>query len=267
MNHNHPFRLLQTGHHRGFYNMGLDEALLEAVSGGKSLPVLRFYGWNPPTVSVGYFQGLEEEVDLGACKRLGVDVVRRITGGGAVLHRTELTYSIIVPQYHPLAGTSPQDSYRIICAGIIGGLELLGVPSQFTGINDIVTGGRKVSGNAQTRRMGCVLQHGTVLLDTDVDLMFELLRVPAEKIKGKLIQEVKERVTGLRSILGRECSFEEALPVFVRSFGEALSLDFTGGSSDQAGTLTPDGPAPEEESRAQFLAREKFASREWLYKR
>ncbi|GHT97419.1 octanoyltransferase LipM [Spirochaetia bacterium] len=255
-----PFRLLRTGLRAGAYNMGLDEALLEAVSQGASLPVLRFYGWSPAAVSVGYFQGLEEEIDLAACTRHGVDAVRRITGGGAVFHQAELTYSIIMPDAHPLAGNGIQESYVILCAGIVAGLSLLGVPSRFVPINDIIAEGRKISGNAQTRRKGCVLQHGTIMLENDVDLMFELLRVPSEKSRGTLIQDVKERVTSLHTLLGRPVPFEEAEDAMTEGFRRALSLDFGQGTD-------PSLPAPAEDARARELAAEKFGASAWLARR
>ncbi|MDR3337483.1 MAG: lipoate--protein ligase family protein [Treponema sp.] len=252
----YPWRLLKTGFHNGFYNMALDEALLEAVARGNSPPVLRLYGWEPSAVSVGYFQGLEEEVDVGACKRRGVDVVRRISGGGAVFHQAELTYSIIMPVAHPLSGATIDGAYEHLSGGIIQALALLGVSSRFAPVNDILAGDRKISGNAQTRRMGCVLQHGTVLLDLDADLMFELLRVPSEKVKDKLIRDVKERVTGLKALLGRPVPYEAAEQALAEGFRRALALDYTSAE-----------PRPEEEGRAQLLAAEKFAAPAWLYKR
>jgi lipoate-protein ligase A len=258
---NYPFRLVSSGFHDCYYNMALDEALLESVAGklgadGGRLPILRFFGWNPPAVSVGYFQGLTEEVDVDAAKRFGFDLVRRISGGGAVLHRSELTYSIIMSADHALAGKDLNDSYRILCKGIIQGLSLLGIDAVFSGINDILVGGKKVSGNAQTRRFGCILQHGTILLDNDVDTMFEILKVPEEKIKGKLISEVKERVTSIRAVLGKMVSFEEAEAAFVRGFEEAFNLELTKTDLGEA-----------EENRALELAKTKFSTREWLYKR
>jgi lipoate-protein ligase A len=246
--------------------MGLDEALLEAVSQGISPPVLRLYGWNPPAVSVGYFQGLAEEIDLDACKRYGVDVVRRISGGGAVFHQAELTYSMAMPLTHPLAGSTIRESYELLCAGIVRGLDFLGVPSRFIPINDIISGERKISGNAQTRRMGCLLQHGTILLENDVDLMFELLRVPSEKLKGKLIQDVKDRITSLKTLLNRPVSFAEAENALAEGFREALSLEFIR-TIPPAGGETPDIPTPREEGRARELALEKFSSPQWLFKR
>ena len=253
-----PFRLLYTGLHDGFYNMGLDEAILEGVSRGQSPPTLRLYGWSPPAVSVGYFQGLEEEADLPACKARGVDVVRRISGGGAVFHQAELTYSVIMADTHPLAGKTIRESYESLCAGIVEGLALLGVASRFVPINDIIAGGRKISGNAQTRRMGCILQHGTVILVLDVDLMFELLRVPQEKMKGRIVQDVKDRVTSLRA-LRPAVSLPDAAAALAEGFRRALSLDYGPSRDFQA--------EPAEDERARVLGAEKFASREWLYKR
>jgi lipoate-protein ligase A len=236
--------------------MGLDEAIMESVAAGTSPPVLRFYGWQPKAVSVGYFQGLREEVDLEACGRYGVDVVRRITGGGAVFHQQELTYSIILGRGHPLAGEGIQDSYRILCAAIVRGLAVLGLNSCFEPINDIICGGRKISGNAQTRRMGVVLQHGTIILDLDLDLMFSLLKVPREKLKGRIIREVKERVTSLKE-QGVGSDFGEVQAAMIRGFREALSLDFDAETGLTAG----------ENARAEELAATKFSSGEWLYKR
>ena len=205
----------------GALNMGIDEAVLGAVSRAESPPTLRLYRWSPPCVTVGYFQGLEAEVDLEACRAGGVDTVRRLTGGGAVFHESEITYSLVVPLSHELAPDGILASYRLICAGIVRGLAILGVESAFEPINDILSGGRKISGNAQTRRQGCLLQHGTVLLDLDVERMFTLLKVPAEKLKGKLIEDVKSRVTSLRMLLGREIPYEEAAAALRRGFAEA----------------------------------------------
>ena len=132
-------RILFTGLNSAFFNMGLDEAILESVAAGSCPPTLRFYGWTPSAISLGYFQGIHEEVDTQACREKGVDIVRRITGGGAVFHDTEVTYSIVIPEGHRLAPDSITDSYAILCAGIVEGLAILGVGSEFVPINDIVS--------------------------------------------------------------------------------------------------------------------------------
>jgi lipoate-protein ligase A len=238
--------------------MGLDEALMETVSRGKSPPVLRLYGWKPPAVSVGYFQDLREEVDLEACRNRGIDVVRRITGGGAVFHQAELTYSLIMPLDHPLARGSIGDSYALLCAGIIAGLSQWALEGVFAPINDVLVGGKKISGSAQTRREGVLLQHGTVLLDIDGELMFSLLRVPPEKVRGGRITGLTERVTSLKTLLGREVPLEEAAQALAEGFRAALSLDFD--------PLSPEPPRPQEEERAFTLGTEKFASAAWLFR-
>ena len=250
------FRLLETGVHPGSFNMGLDEAILAAVAEGREPPTLRFYGWNPPTVTLGYFQGLDEELDREACARMGVDIVRRITGGGAVFHDAELTYSIVLPESHSLARPGILDSYRILCAGVVEGLARFGVPAEFTPINDVLVGGQKISGNAQTRKRGCILQHGTILLDVDVDRMFALLKVPSEKMKGKLIEDVKQRVTSLRRILGRIVGLDEAASAFAAGFSEALNI-----------RLEAARASPRELEDADRIAREKYKTEEWTAKR
>jgi len=252
----HPCRLLETGFNTGAFNMALDQTVLEGVASATVLPTIRFYGWKPWAVSIGYFQGLEEEVDTQACSRRGIDVVRRITGGGAVFHQAEVTYSIIIPETHPLYQRKVLDSYELICQGIIDGLKGMGVSAQFAPINDIVVDNRKVSGNAQTRKLGCILQHGTILLDVDVELMFSLLRVPSEKAKGKLIEDVKSRVRGLKQLLGREVSFDETVEALKRGFQSALDLDYQTGD-----------PLPEEIKRASVVAQERFANPEWNQRR
>lgn len=252
----HPFRFLDTGASPADFNMGLDESILDSVSSGEQLPTFRVYGWNPPAVSIGYFQGLEEEVDTAACRAHGVDVVRRITGGGAVFHQAEITYSIVIPEGHPLAPRSILESYGTLCSGIVAGLGELGVPSGFAPINDIVSGGRKVSGNAQTRKKSCLLQHGTILLDLDVDLMFELLKVPQEKARGKLIEDVKARVTSLKAILKREIMHAEVAGALVRGFAKALDIGFV----SQA-------PSIREIERAREIAGSRFSDPAWSSRR
>jgi lipoate-protein ligase A len=263
----HMFRLLDTGFRDGFYNMGLDQALLESTAGGTSLPCLRFYGWKPLAVSVGYFQGLNEEVNIRSCGERGVDLVRRLTGGGAVFHNAELTYSLTLPLNHPLAGASIQESYKILCAGIVRGLKRFGLESSFVPINDIEYRGKKISGNAQTRKMGALLQHGTVLLDNDPHLMFELLKVPPEKAGSRagLIDSVRQRVSSLREILDREVSYEEAAAAIGEGFREALDLEFSGtpGNTPERAWL----PSPDEEERALDLAKNRFSNSAWTGRR
>lgn len=236
----------------GALNMGIDEALLGSVSIGAAPPTLRLYAWSPPCVTVGYFQSLEEEVDLEACRAAGIDAVRRLTGGGAVFHEAEATYSVVLPLGHELAPEDILESYRRICAGIVAGLGRLGVDAVFAPINDIAVGGQKVSGNAQTRRKGCLLQHGTVLLGLDPERMFSLLKVPAEKLRGRLIEDVNARVTCLRTLLGREVGYAEAAGALREGFASAWGAE-----------LEEAALSAEEEAEARKLAEERFAMSEW----
>lgn len=252
----HRFRLLETGAAGAFFNMGLDEAILGSVSAKLCLPTLRLYGWKPEAISIGYFQGARDEVDVGACKLQGVDLVRRITGGGAVFHADEVTYSIVVPEGHALAPGSILESYGIICAGVVAGLKSLGLDAEFAPINDLVCGERKISGNAQTRRLGCLLQHGTILLKVDVDRMFSLLKVPKEKALGRMISDAKARVTSLEEKLGRTVGFDEVRQALASGFASALGLD-----------LEPETPAADELALAHKLATEKFSTEAWTFRR
>ncbi len=250
------WRLLQTGYDSASSNMAIDNAILIANSKGRVPPTVRFYGWVPPAISIGYFQSLTNEVDIDVCKRLGVGYVRRITGGGAVYHEKEVTYSIVVPESHPEIPKNIIQSYGRICGAVIRGLGFMGIESDYAPINDIVAGGRKISGNAQTRKAGTVLQHGTVLMDVDVDKMFSLLKVPNEKIKDKLIADVKQRVTSIRHMVGKDVSFEDVTSAMIRGFQEEFHVKLVEGSLCE-----------EELSLAKEFEKECFSTEKWNFKR
>lgn len=242
-------RLLDTKNSSAAMNMAIDEAVM--LSG---TPTLRFYGWEPPAVSIGYFQGIEQEVDLAACKRLGVDVVRRLTGGGAVFHDKELTYSIIIPEKDNIVSRNILESYGQICGFVVEGLRKLGLPAEFKPINDIVVNGKKVSGNAQTRRGGMILQHGTVLLEADVKKMFSILKVPDEKIRDKMIAAVEERVTSVEREAKKKIGFKETKAAMIKAFKEGFDL--------AEGELSK-----EELGKAAELSKSKYSKREWNFMR
>jgi len=250
------FRLLKTGLNSAFYNMGLDQALAEGVADGGS-PILRLYGWDPAAISIGYFQKLHDEVDLDRTAEFGVDTVRRITGGGAVFHDAELTYSFMVPVESGIVRKPILESYEDICQGLIQGAKEIGLEFKFVPLNDIICEGQKVSGNAQTRRGGVILQHGTILLDVDVEKMFSMLLVPNEKIRDKLIATVKERVTSISDRLGREFGFDEAVGIFEGGFKKAFS-DF-----DFVDSVVSD----DENALANKYAEERYGNKEFKFSR
>jgi len=250
------WRLLETGYGTAFTNMAIDKAVLVSNSRGKVPPTIRFYRWQPSAISIGYFQSLEDEVNLEICKNFGVDYVRRITGGGAVYHENELTYSIVISESHPRIPKNIMESYRIICSAIMKGLKNLGIESTYIPINDIITNGKKISGNAQTRKEKTVLQHGTILIDVNVEKMFFLLRVPNEKIKDKLIADVKERVTSIKHVLEKEISFEQLSNAIKSGFEQEFNIELV------KGILTN-----EEEELTKKFERECFSTNDWNHRR
>ena len=241
-----------------YTNMAIDEAIGRLRGSGLSPNTIRFYRWKPSAVSVGYFQITEREVNIEACRELGVDIVRRMTGGGAVYHdyNGELTYSVIVNEDHPLIPREITKSYEVLCDGIVNALGHLGIEAEFKPINDIVVSGKKISGNAQTRRWGVVLQHGTILMSTDIRTMFKVLRVGLTKISDKAIKSVEERVTTIRRELDRSISFEEVSKALRRGFEEALGIRLVDGA------LTK-----EELNLAEERRQTKYLTEEWNFKR
>ena len=231
-------RIVETGFNPAAQNMAIDEALIESVG---EVPILRIYGWRPAAVSIGYFQSMNEEVDFTKCREIGVDIVRRLTGGGAVLHEYELTYSFISRRY-------PQnivESYKWICDAIVISIKRLGFDASFVPLNDIVIAGKKVSGN------GVLLQHGTILLGVDVNKMFSVLKVPSEKLRDKIIKDVKERVTSLAGT-----TYDNMATSLKTSFAAKFEAK-----------LIDDTLSTEEISHARWLAERKYSSNEWNLRR
>ena len=140
------WRLLGTRLDDAFHNMALDEAIVTARSKNLVPNTLRFFRWNPSAVSIGYFQSMEEEVDIEACNKRDVDYVRRRTGGGAVYHDKdgELTYSLIVNSDHRLISDDFQKTYETLCSGLVSGLRRIEIPAEFKAINDIIVDGKKI---------------------------------------------------------------------------------------------------------------------------
>lgn len=241
-------RVLKTGYNNAYWNMALEEVLIKSVSRAMcGTPVLRLYGWNPPAISIGYFQSVEQEVNVQKCNQIGIDIVRRVTGGGAVLHESEVTYSFITRKY-------PQnilESYRMVSDPIVNGIINLGFPkARFAPLNDIVVDGKKVSGNAQTRKDGVLLQHGTILLNVDFEKMFTLLKIPNEKIGDKMIDNVSQRVMGLKR------PFDEVSTAIALAFGTKF-----------AAKLIFDKITPREARESKVLIREKYATAAWNWRR
>ena len=263
------WRLVRSGPGRGAYNMALDEELLERVAEGRSGPVLRLYAWDPPCVSLGYGQAPGREIDPAACRRAGVEAVRRPTGGRAVLHWHELTYSLVCRRDDPLAGGELEDTYRVVGECLVGGLALLGVGAELERVRgrpraprsqtasapcfssaarwEVKWGGRKLVGSAQRRWSEAVLQHGSLLTGPGHARLPELLPLP-----GPQRQRWADALTGASAHLG-QCldpvpDHGRIADALARAFAARLGVEW-----DTAGL------APEEEAAARARAAEKYA--------
>ncbi|HEY1407075.1 MAG TPA: biotin/lipoate A/B protein ligase family protein, partial [Spirochaetota bacterium] len=171
-------------------------------------------------ITIGYFQSIDEETDRTECEKNNIQIIRRITGGGAVFHATELTYSVIIPLDNALLPQSANDSYSVILTPVIETLRAHAIDAVHAPINDILVAGKKISGSAQIRRQGVLLQHGTIILDMDIHMAFACLTVPKEKNESHGITDPKTRVTTIREIIG-----DNALS---QSFNIALRTGITG---------------------------------------
>lgn len=247
----------------GAWNMALDEAIMDAVGAGDAPPTLRLYQWAPPCLSLGKRQPLSG-IDMARCREDGIDVVRRATGGFAILHTDELTYSIATHPDDPRAEGAILDAYRKLSAGLIAGLHLLDIPAIMNPVDpigvhnasaacfeapsayEIIAGGQKLVGSAQTRPSGRVLQHGSLPLRGDIARLVRYLWFATEEDRDALAGHLRERATTLSALLRREVSFEEAADAMARGFAAALRL-----------TLTPGAPTPAERAAAEQRAHEK----------
>lgn len=233
------WKYIDSGPNIGAYNMAVDEELLARAQAGEVVPVLRFYGWDPPAVSLGRFQHLESAVNADACRRHGFDIVRRITGGRAVLHRQELTYSIAARADNPLFPSTVLGTYKVIATGLLVGLQNLGIPAEMVSRGsrhaalvekkakdpacfsspswyEILVNGKKIIGSAQRRMRGAFLQHGSILVDYDPAL-------EAEVIPGGCGGDV---VTCIKRELGQDVPLDEIKHAIRQGFQSALGIDF-----------------------------------------
>ncbi len=235
--------------------MGIDEAMA-LYAGLRDVAVARIYWFKPTSVSIGYFQRLREAVDVEEAERLGIPIVRRLSGGGSVLHdeNGEVTYSVAAPAEW-LGRVSVEESFRLLASWVAcAARRVTGRNATFEGLNDIVIEGRKVSGNAQFRRYNAVLQHGTLLYATRLDLMRHVLRVPPSK--GRRIET---RVATLSGITGRRVDRREVIEALLNC-AEVLAE-----SLNARLELEPHLPRVILEAGEGFEWR--YASREWLWRR
>jgi lipoate-protein ligase A len=220
-----PWRLLPERALAPALNVALDEVLTQRVMAGDA-PTLRFWRWSSPAVIVGRCQSIANEVDLEAAKSIGVQIVRRMTGGGAMFLQPHgaITYSLYIPE-SGLAGLTLRQSYEVCEAWVIRGLRSLGVDAHHVPINDIACGAGKIGGAAQARRGGVVLHHTTIAYDMNPGEMVRVLRIGREKLKDKAVTSAAKRVSPLvhQTGLAREAIVDHLFHAFRSAFGGTLS--------------------------------------------
>ena len=245
----HDWQLVHTDPQSPALHMALDEVLTAEVSAGRRPPTLRVWEWASPAVVIGRFQSLRNEVDAGEAVRHGIEVVRRISGGGAMFIEpgNTITYSICAP-LELVEGMSFQDSYERMDRWVIAALRELGIEASYQPLNDITSPAGKIAGAAQARRGNAVLHHVTMAYDIDASKMLQVLRIGREKLSDKATQSANKRVDPLRSQTGlpRGAVIER----MIGSFRELHGLADGHLSADELG-------------RAQELAASKFSTAEW----
>lgn len=263
------WRLLLTPPARGAWNMAVDEALLESSGRGKTLPTLRLYAWEPPCLSLGQGQPFAD-VDLTRLRERGWEVVRRTTGGRAILHTDELTYSVTAPPDEPRVAGTVLESYNRLAQALLSAVHDLGLPVEMKegkangngsphpvcfevpSTYEITVKGKKLIGSAQARRRDGVLQHGSLPLTGDLTRICQALVFPDESARAVAGRRLLERATTVEAALGRVVAWETAAQAFVRAFEAQLGIRL------EEGELSP-----QEISRAEELVREKYAHPSW----
>ncbi len=254
--------------------MAVDEAIMQAVSMRLAPPTLRFYGWDPAALSLGYFQSAAKEIDVDACKAQGIDVVRRMTGGRAILHDRELTYSVIISEEYPGMPESVSESYKMLSMGLLEGMRCLDIDAQLASDKtlkprdlssgacfdapssyELVVDGKKVVGSAQVRQKGTILQHGSIINEVDGDMLFRCFAYPNEEIRERAKQIFLKKAVSLKDITGKPFQRDELCFAFLKGFEKGLGI-----------TLEEGGFLPEENKLAGELI-EKYQSDEWNFRK
>ena len=267
----HTWRLLHTPPAGGAWNMAADESILEHVARGEAQPTLRLYAWDPACLSIGYAQS-SAEVDMARLEGCGWDLVRRATGGRAILHTDELTYSVTGNGREPALAGGVLESYNRLAQALLSALRELGLPVEIkevvgptSGVTDanpicfevpstyeITVQGRKLIGSAQARKKEGVLQHGSLPLAGDLSRICQVLVFKNEDARGNAAQRLLSHATTVESVLGHRLAWETAAQAFVGGFETELGICF------ELGEMTRS-----ELERTEELVKEKYAHPSW----
>lgn len=265
------WRLIITEPHHGAWNMALDEALLKSAAERTVIPTLRLFNWDPAALSLGFAQPYSD-VDLRSLEEKGWDLVRRPTGGRAILHIDELTYSVTAPLDDPILNGSLLESYRKISNALLKSLAVLGVdaigdkeypngngkstpnpvcfetPSNY----EITAGGKKLIGSAQARKYGGLLQHGSLPLRGDLTRITQVLKYESEQARQLDANQILDHAVTLEMVLGRIVSWNTAAEAFLEGFSSTFNIHFERCS-----------PTEPELRMADELVRTKYNSSTW----
>lgn len=260
---------LDTGHLDAATNMAVDEALLHWHSKQEIGPTLRFYGWKKPSLTVGHFQNVHKTIDFNGLEKHECDFVRRLTGGSAVLHDDELTYSIVVSESHPKIPKTVNQAYFVIAQGILFGYRNLGIHATFAlpdmhakersavcfetpAIYELVVDGKKLSGNAQTRKNGVLLQHGSIPMSFNVDMLFDLFKFSSERAREKQKAKFKEKAVSINDITGKKHTYAMLKDAFLKGFEKGLNIE-----------TKPFSLSKEQWDYVHYLTETKYRSKAW----
>ncbi|MEK5332362.1 lipoate--protein ligase family protein [Lysinibacillus sp. FSL W8-0992] len=261
------------------FNMALDEALLDWHSEGLIPPVIRFYEWEPATLSIGYFQQAKRDINLEALREQGIGFVRRPTGGRAVLHEHELTYSVIVTESYPNMPESVTEAYRVLSEGILQGFHNLGMDAYFSVPDteekkadlkqpksavcfdapswyELVVEGKKIAGSAQTRQKGVILQHGAILLDLDEEKLLSVFNFSSDEAKERMRKKLPEKAVAINSLVNNPVSIEQCVTAFRDGFAKSLQIE-----------LKPFTLSEEQLKYVRDLEEKKYAHDDWNFKK
>ncbi len=231
---------ISDGHHPAKWNMEVDAALLADCGQGRTPPTIRFYGWSEPAITIGYSQKAEQELNIERCREMGISIVRRPTGGRALLHHRELTYAVVAPVSLPPFNRGLKATFQAVSEALLVGLRGLGIqgdintgkqpsgsarsPACFASLNhcEITVNGKKLVGSAQKRTSKAFLQHGSLIIDADHELFTSLLKFNNESERGATQQHLMHSTTTLNQIGDRKFSFEEISAALQEGFQKAL---------------------------------------------
>jgi lipoate-protein ligase A len=266
------WRLITSPPATGVWNMAVDSAILQAVIQGQSPPTLRLYSWSPPCLSLGYNQPISD-VDLERLQAKGWDLVRRPTGGRAILHTDELTYAVIGPKSDPRLDGGVLTSYQRLAQALAAALLSLDLPVrtltekgedfdprqpicfEFPSDFEITAGGKKIIGSAQARKQTGVLQHGSLPLWGDLSRITRVLHFQSTAERSAAAAALLNRAATVETVLGREISWENAAAAFQRAFSDVLNLDLQEAPLSQG-----------EIDRARELVHSRYDDREWTFR-